>query len=548
MSDAQIGSESSTQITRLGAAELARRISDRAISAVEAVDAYIERLQALQPRFNMLTTDRFDSARAEAAAADELRDSDEAIPPLLGVPITVKECFDVEGMPTNLGLTGGEENPVDRDAELVSKFRRAGAIVLAKTNLPQLGLYLESDNPRFGHSLNPWDESRTCGGSSGGEAVVAAVGGSALGIASDLGGSIRTPAHFCGVHSLKPTSPLLSTTGIKFGLPGMTAIPNSPGFLGRTVEDLSLALQVGQENSIPNERRYASRLGDDLNGVRFAAIDGDSFFPVSPALKRIVNESTSHFQSCGAERVHFELPDLEQLMELFIGLLAADGGVAVRRQLAGSRVDDRLQVLSRISLIPGVLRRPAAAALRNRSKAHAALMLEHARKRSTDEYWKLCDKMVEMRSTFLDRWRAAKLDVMLLPTCAVPAFPHGHANELVTATAYSILANVMNLPSGTVAASRIRHGEESTRSLGVEAAFDLAARSENGSAGLPASIQVIGQPYRDRRVLGAMTNLERHFGRFDDSPIRRAKTQWNSPVYPDAMGEAAQLEDGNRRS
>ena len=461
MSDAKDGSQANRtdDPTRWGAAEIARRLADGVCSSAEVVDAFIARIESLQPSLRMVTHERFEQARREAIAADKRRASDEALPPLNGVPISVKECFHVAGLPTNLGVTGRNERAASQDAALVSRLRAAGAIVLAKTNLSQLGLYLESDNPRFGRTNNPWNESMTCGGSSGGEAVMAAIRGSALGVASDLGGSIRLPAHFCGVHGFKPTSGLLPDGGIQFGLPGMKAIANVPGFIGRSIEDLALAMNVGQLGSIESERRYRSRKGEELEGVRIGVCEADGFFPVSPAIRRVVQEAANHLRSRGAELVELPLPSLERLMTIVFGVLAADGGAAVRRQLVGSKVDERLTSMLWLSMMPGIVRRVAANTLRRRNNPHKALLVESARKRTTDEYWQLSLELDRYRCQFVDVSREEKLELMLLPPAALPAFPHGNANELVTAAAYSMFANVLDFPAGVVAASRVREGE-----------------------------------------------------------------------------------------
>jgi fatty acid amide hydrolase len=513
---------------RFGAGELARRISDGSITAVEAVESYIARIEVLQPTFQMVTQTRFTEARAEAQAADDRRGSDDALPPLLGVPITVKECFDVAGLPTNLGVTAAEQRPAAKDARLIQKLRSAGAIVLAKTNIPQLGLYLESDNPRFGRTLNPWDEERTCGGSSGGEAVATALGCSALGVGSDLGGSLRVPAHFCGIHSFKPTSRQLSLDGVEFALPGMNAIPNVAGFLARNVEDIALAFQFGREKPSPAARRYGPRRGAGLTGTRVAILDDHPFFPVSPAIKRVVHEAGRALQDCGAELTTLELPDFEHMMHLFFSLLSADGGVAVRKQLSGSEVDGRLQMLLRVAMLPSILRRATSATLRRQGKHHSALMVDAARKRTTDEYWQLTVAMDQMKSEFSSRWEQDKIDLLLLPPCALPAFAHGQSSDLVTSAVYAVLANLVDMPAGVVAASRIRHAEESSRDPAADAIGRSAQQVELGSAGLPVGVQIMGTPLRDRKVLGAMTILERHFGQNDDSPLNAAKSKWPS--------------------
>jgi fatty acid amide hydrolase len=514
------------KLTCFGAAELARRIADGVTTSVEVVEAHIARIEALQSRFNMMTRERFELARVEAEAADRRREADEALPLLNGVPISVKECFHLKGLPTNLGVTGSDEKPAERDSHLIRKLKDAGAIVIAKTNIPQLMLYMECDNPRFGRTINPWDESRTCGGSSGGEAVMLATGGSALGVGSDMGGSLRVPAHYCGVHAFKPTSKLLSDTGMVVGLPGMNAIPNVPGFIARSVEDLAVGLRVGRQKPIPYERRYGPRFGENLTGTRVAVLNDHEFFPVSPAIKRVVDEAANCLAKRGAELVPFDPPDFRQLMGLFFSALSADGGVAVRRQLAGSQVDQRLQTLLRLSMFPGVLRRATAATLRHQRKTHAALILESTRKRTTDEYWQICTQLEQFRQRLVTNWRANGLHLLLAPPAGLTAVPHGKANDLVTSIAYSVLANVLDFPAGVLAVSRVRDNEQTSRDPTSDPLMGLAARIEHGTVGLPVGVQIIGSPFHDRLVLGTMLTLESHFARRSEYPITVAAGLW----------------------
>ncbi len=196
------------------AGEIARRIARREISAVEVARAFVARIEAVNPRLNAVVVSLFEHALQEAAAADDRQSRGEPLGPLHGVPITVKECFYVAGTPSTIGLTSPQfRQLIDKDGLSVARMRRAGAIVLGKTNLPQLMIWHESDNPVYGRTNNPWDLSRTCGGSTGGEAAIIAARGSPLGIGNDLGGSIRVPCHFCGIHGIRPTSLRMARSG-----------------------------------------------------------------------------------------------------------------------------------------------------------------------------------------------------------------------------------------------------------------------------------------------------------------------------------------------
>src|SRR5262249_49918030 len=200
----------------------------------------------------------YDQARAEARAADEQHARGEPLGPLHGVPITIKEQFMLKDTPSTWGLPSQANWRAEADGPLVARLREAGGIVLGKTNIPQLLYYNEADNPVYGRCNNPWDPERTPGGSSGGEAAIVSAGGSALGIGGDLGGSLRVPAHFCGICTLKPTSLRLTNLDNPphLGAHGQEAIINQDGVLARSVADLALGMRIlaapGQELFYPH--------------------------------------------------------------------------------------------------------------------------------------------------------------------------------------------------------------------------------------------------------------------------------------------------------
>ena len=209
-----------------------------------------------------------------------------AVRSLHGVPVTVKECFDVTGTPSTVGLSTRSGHRAASDAPVVARLRQAGAIILGKTNVSQLLMFVEADNPVYGRTNNPWNADRSAGGSSGGEGAIVAARGSALGLGTDIGGSVRVPAHCCGIHSIKPTPGRLSVEGTVdiIGAAARAAIPDSGGLLARHVDDLRLALNV------------LSRARDPRTGpgeLRIGVYEDDGFFPASATIRRAVNEAAA---------------------------------------------------------------------------------------------------------------------------------------------------------------------------------------------------------------------------------------------------------------
>lgn len=315
------------------ASEIIARIAHGSVSAVEVVNAYIERIEQINPSLNALIVPLFAQARADAAAVDTMRARGERLGPLAGLPFSVKESFDVAGTPSTAGLTSLARSHAASDGYYVARLRQAGAILLGKTNVSQLLMGNESDNPLYGRTNNPWNLSRSPWGSSGGEAALIAAGGSSLGLGSDIGGSVRLPAHACGIHAIKPTSRRLTMAGHVSLYPGQEAIVAQPGPMARTVADLELAMKI---LSAPREDCAGKRV--PIANMRIALYTDNGVFPVSPALRRAVIEAGAALESCGARVEEWQPPDGVEAWITFLGILMADGFAWARSVIADSRV------------------------------------------------------------------------------------------------------------------------------------------------------------------------------------------------------------------
>ena len=226
------------------AGEIVRRVAARELSSAEAVEHFIARLEAVNPKLNAVTVTLYESARKKAAEVDQALSRGEKLGPLAGLPVTIKECFDLVGTASTFGLsTRRNEIEITNDPH-VAALLAAGAIPIAKTNLPELMIFTETDNPLYGRTNNPWDLERSCGGSSGGEGAVIGAGASPFGLGNDIGGSLRIPAAFCGIASIKPTAgriPDHCSHGLPIGQQGITA---QAGPMAKYVADVAMGLQV----------------------------------------------------------------------------------------------------------------------------------------------------------------------------------------------------------------------------------------------------------------------------------------------------------------
>lgn len=233
----------SARLVDLSAGEMARRIRAGELSSEELVRAHTARIEAVNPTLNAVV--RLNPmAVDEGRAADRALRAGEPVGPLHGVPMTVKDSHDVEGIVSTAGTQGRADYVPVRSATAVGRLQRAGAIVLGKTNTPEITLSFNTVNDLYGRSWNPYDPERTPGGSSGGAAAIIAASGSPLDLGTDTGGSIRLPAHFCGVAGIKPTSGRVPRTGHLISFDGLHQSLTQIGPLARTVEDLSLVLPL----------------------------------------------------------------------------------------------------------------------------------------------------------------------------------------------------------------------------------------------------------------------------------------------------------------
>ncbi len=285
---------------------LAAAVRKRELSPVELLEAHIARIEKVNPLLNALVADRYQLARDEARRAEQAIASAKStgdLPPLCGVPCTVKEFIGVAGMPHTAGLVARQGRVADSDAEVVARLRRAGAIVLGVTNAPEGGMWMETHNKIYGRTNNPWDLRRTPGGSSGGEAALVACGASPFGIGSDIAGSIRIPSAFCGIVGHKPTGRMVPNTG-HWGSEGGTSPFLVCGPIGRRVEDLELILSLiaGPDGRDPNTREWGLSASpvDDLRDVVVYPVESSGITPVSASMRREVRRAARVLEARGA--------------------------------------------------------------------------------------------------------------------------------------------------------------------------------------------------------------------------------------------------------
>ena len=516
-------------ITSLTASEIARKIRAGELSAREVIDAHIRRIEEVNPALNAVVIPLFEQARQEAEAADAAQRRGDPLGPLHGVPITIKEQYLVKGTATTYGLSHQKDHRATEDGPLVKRLRDAGAIILGKTNTSQLLVYIESDNDLYGRSNNPWNLERTPGGSSGGEAAIIASGGSPLGLGGDVGGSIREPAHFCGIQGLKPTAGRLTNFDSRPGFFSwglMEAMPPQAGPMARSVDDLALAMDVlaapGLERIDPSVPPVPWPDWKDvsISGLRIAMVTDDGYFQASPAIRRVVSEAGEALSKQGAHVELWSPPDVSEAMRFFFGFFTADNFNGLRSALGPDKPAPQIRGSLQSTKMPAPMKKFVAGMMRNSGQVRLARILTQAGGRSTEVYWKLLEERHAYRLRFIGAMDAGDFDAIICPPTSLPAVTHGSTANLPDFDSYARLFNVLGMPAGVVAASRVRAGEESDRPSSKDPVDQAAAQVEKGSAGLPVGVQVAARHWREDVVLAVMSALESHFSSQADYPAR----------------------------
>jgi fatty acid amide hydrolase len=496
-------------LIQMSAGEMAAAIARGEVSATEAVEAHIARIEQVNGALNAVVVKRYDEARAEAKAAAEKRTRGEPLGQLHGVPITIKEHLDLTGTPSTFGLSSRASILATQDDPWVARVRAAGAIILGKTNVSQLLLYHESDNPVYGRTNNPWNLERSPGGSSGGQAAIIAAGGSPLGLGTDIGGSIRVPATSCGIVGMKPTAGRADDPG-RYSAPiGQRAIVSQVGVLARTVDDAELGLHVMTKGGAPDGSPTFS-LGDsaaDVAKLRVAYYTDDGTFAIAPAVRRAVIEAAGALAGRGAQVTEWVPFEPQRGADLFFGILGADGGASEVRMLGRDKRDPRIAQLMLLATAPRLLVASLVGGLRVGGQRHLAAIARNFGYHDTARYWRLVEQQMGYRRDFLralDNDDGGPFDVIICPAFSLPALRHGASKDLVTAGAYAILYNVLGYPTGVVPVTRVREGEESQRKRSLDRLEGVAQATERGSAGLPVGVQVVARPWQEHIAFAAM--------------------------------------------
>jgi Asp-tRNA(Asn)/Glu-tRNA(Gln) amidotransferase A subunit family amidase len=449
-------------------AEIVAGIRAKTFSPVEVLEAHLERVEEVQPKLNAFVHLDAEAARRQAQVAESAVMRGDLLGPLHGVPVTIKSCMDVAGWPAAAGSLLRKDYVAQADAPLVARLRAAGAILLGNTNTPEYLMAYETDNSLSGKTSNPWSLERSAGGSSGGEAAAIASGCSTGGVGSDGGGSIRVPAHFCGICGLKPTPGRIPVTGHypegggAFGWIGVV------GPMARTVADVRALFEVmagpdaGDALSAPVPVRAVT--GKDVRGLRVGILQSDALGTVTSETAAVVKQAAKILSEQGFVVEKKSLNGIDRAIEVwwyFFGPVIAD---SIRKGAAGQEAELSPMLREYVEL--------ATAEMAITYDGFMSACAERDRLR-----WDIVRQMEDVR-------------ILLSPVSAGPAFRHGEGNwrngekeNYRDTMRYSQWLNLAGFPGVAVP-------------VGVS------------PEGLPIGVQVIGRPFEEELILAVAEAIE----------------------------------------
>jgi len=461
------------ELTFLSAVAMAEQIRQGKLSPVELVDAHLTRIEELNPRLNAFAHVDIDGARRQARLAEAAVRNGGNLGVLHGVPLSIKSSMEVAGLRWEAGTKLRSGIIAERDAPLVARLRQAGAIILGVSNAPELLMAWETDNLLYGRTNNPWDLTRTAGGSSGGEASSIASGMSAGGVGSDGGGSIRVPAHFSGICGLKPTPGRIPATGHFPESVGPFALLGVVGPMARNVGDLKVLFEVlqgpddGDPSAAPVPLCWPGK--DELGRVRVGYFEDDGRTPVTSETRAAVRTAAEALQRAGFQVEAFRPDGLELARRLWWKLFGIAGGM-VLGPMTESHEDELSPILKEFS--SWVAAEPA-----------------HSGQSLLDTWIERDVVRMQMFAQMRD------FPVLLCPVASIPAFRHGERSwqvegktvKYLDAWSYTEWFNLLGMPAISMPVGK-------------------------SPEGLPIGVQIAACPWQEELVISVAAALEEQVG------------------------------------
>uniref|UniRef100_H2V7W7 Fatty-acid amide hydrolase 1 n=1 Tax=Takifugu rubripes TaxID=31033 RepID=H2V7W7_TAKRU len=495
----------SDQILKLSLSELSAQLKEGLLNPEDVFYSYMDKALDVHKKLNCCTavlSESFDQIKTIASKKEGL---------LYGVPVSIKENIACENYDTSCGVISNLEQPAQEDSVLVKVLKEQGAIPFVRTNLPQALLNYDCSNPIYGQTVNPHNLQKTSGGSSGGEGALIGGGGSLLGIGTDIGGSIRIPAAFCGICGFKPTTGRLSSRGLIPIVRGQKTVLSSSGPMARDVDSLVLCMKAllcghmfSLDPTIP-PIPFNTQVYEGSRPLRIGYLENDGYTQPSPSFVRGLREVKAVLEQAGHTLVPYTPPKAADIMtELLVKGVLADGATSLLQKLEGGPLDPCLSFQAFPYYLPNWLKKTLSFLLKPLSPRIPPILSALCGKFS-------CVFKKVLIYEIIAEWRRCNIDVLLCP-CIGPAFNFLYCGRLTVAASMTMIYNLLNFPAGVVPVSTVTAEDEEQLEQykgNYQDCFDrLFKKAVSGGQGLPVAVQCVALPWQDELCLRFMKEVE----------------------------------------
>lgn len=503
------------KLKNLSAVQLLQKMDKGEVTSREVVQHFIDRIEEINPSLNAVVVKLFNNALSQADEADKLFKQGKRTGKLHGLPFTIKECLDLIATPSTFGLQRRlQDIPSNTDA-YVKELQNQGGIVLGKTNVAQLLMYLESNNAVYGTTNNPHSNKHTCGGSSGGEGAIISAGGSPVGIGTDIGGSLRIPAAFCGTCSIKPTMNRTVDLARFIDRPINLSIHSVTGVLANHAEDLELFLEIinGVVTTQKKEVQPLKSFRDvNVSQLKVGYFLTDGLFEPMPAVKRAILESAEKLKTLGAQVVEFNPPNLAEAEEIFFSILAADGAPIFTENLQKEKAMPQAAGLVMLAKAPAFVKNLLHGVTKLIGQKSLSRIIPYFNGKGDAFKQSMLEKQNSFTKKYLDAMNntaIGKIDAVISPVCALPAFLHNTADKVGLGGTYTLQHNVTGFPAGVATVSKVEPEEAIGRKTTTDLSIKTAAKIEASSSGLPLGIQIAARHWDEHIVIALIDKLHK---------------------------------------
>ncbi|XP_070572442.1 vitamin D3 hydroxylase-associated protein-like [Ptychodera flava] len=504
-------------IIAMSTSELSSALKAGELSAVEVLHAYQAKALDCTSQVNCVTEPIMEAEEW----AEELDRTPSKNGLMYGIPVSVKESVNITGYDTNFGISKYIDKLADEDHVIVQVLKNQGAIPFMRTNLPQTMLSYSCSNPIYGETYNPYDCERCPGGSSGGEGALIGMHGSLIGIGSDIAGSVRIPAHFCGICSLKPTKGRLSDKGEPSVISGQKGLAGVNGVMSRDVDGIVLAMrallvpEMFQLDCTVAPIPFNEKVFSNEHCLNIGYYEDDGFFTPVPACQRAVTMTVEALKKAGHKLIPFQVPSFSETENDTAGghvftLLHADGNKLWFGHLEGEQVDKHIATQIAHTTVVSLkhwLKWPFMSE-RMKTGYHSAAGGD----RKTSKLFSDYSKRNEYVSKFISAWKEAQIDVLLCPAFGITACTNDYAAKLFFLAGTTGMYNLIDFPAGTVSVTKVTREDEENleHSFEVKDQWDQMAKEAcKDSLGLPVSVQCVALPWQEEMCLKLMKEVEK---------------------------------------